>query len=76
MNWSADRCPISDEAAEEALPRVGDFVEIICQSCGRFRVSGSAMEALRHLEKQHKLEILNEAKRVTRAGEIPYIQNL
>lgn len=76
MNWTLDRCPISDEAAQEALPRVGDFVEIICQSCGRFRISGSALETARHLDKKHKLEILNEAKRVTRDGKIPYIQNL
>lgn len=48
MDWSNDTCPVCRRDAREALPRIGDFAEIICDDCGRYRISGSSLEAMRH----------------------------
>lgn len=48
MDWSTDNCPICNAAVKEALPRMGDFAEFICDACGRFRIPGTALETARH----------------------------
>ncbi len=48
MDWSNDSCPVCRQDAREALPRMGDFAEIICDDCGRYRISGSSLEVMRH----------------------------
>lgn len=75
MNWSNDNCPVSDEPAQETVPRMGDNVEFVCPSCGRFRVTGSAMEVIRHSSPEDRSRALRRAaKRAERAGaEMPKI---
>lgn len=48
MDGSDDKCPICKGVAKEALPRIGDFAEFICDVCGRFRITGTALETARH----------------------------
>lgn len=48
MDWSNDNCPVCRGPAREALPRMGDYAEIICDDCGRYRISGSSLESMRH----------------------------
>lgn len=73
MNWTNDNCPVSNEPAQEALPRMGDFAEIICPSCGRFRISGTALEMIRNRDPDGRERALAEAKRRAPEGEIPLI---
>lgn len=50
MNWINETCPICRNQAKEALPRMGDFLELACDECGRFRVSRSSQEELMHVD--------------------------
>lgn len=76
MDWSNDNCPVCRQQAREALPRMGDFAEIICEDCGRYRISGSSLKAMRHEDDPAvRMAALGEAKRVGRAaGAMPFIK--
>jgi len=63
MDWSNDNCPVCDNAAKEALPRMGDFAEIICDDCGRYRVTGSALEVIRFASHEDRTRALRRAKK-------------
>lgn len=74
MNWSNDKCPVCNNTAREALPRMGDFAEFICDDCGRYRVSGTVLEIFRHKDKATRQSSLEVAKRRVEAGDkIPMI---
>lgn len=75
MDWSNDYCPISNEEVKEALPRSADFAEFICPTCGRFRITGTAMKIVRTKELQDRLAVLDEAKRRAPNGIIPLIDS-
>jgi len=62
MDWSNDSCPICNGQAKEALPRMGDLAEILCSECGRYRVSGTALEVIRHEDRQTRDAALAAAK--------------
>lgn len=74
MDWSNDDCPVCRQGAREAVPRMGDFAEIICQECGRFRISRSSLEVMRHEDNpETRKEALLAAKK--NAGEaMPFIK--
>jgi hypothetical protein len=76
MDWSNDDCPVSNEPAREALPRIGDFAEMICPTCGRFRISRSSLETIRHYEADDRLAFLEKAKREAQGGAIPFIMGV
>jgi predicted RNA-binding Zn-ribbon protein involved in translation (DUF1610 family) len=72
-----DRCPISDEPAEVAIPTDGDFAEFDCPSCGRFRISRTALKAIKRLPRKEKEALLNKARSDAQGGEgIPLIRNI
>lgn len=74
MNWTNDNCPVSDEPAQEMVPRMGDNVEFVCPTCGRFRVTGTAMELIRHSPLHDRSRALRRAlKRAERDGGMPKI---
>jgi hypothetical protein len=74
MTWQNDtRCLISGDKAQEALPREGDFHEIISQSHGRYRVSHSAVLGLAALDQDSRVRALARARAVTKQGDIPLI---
>lgn len=73
MDWSNDNCPVCRQGAREALPRMVDFAEIICEECGRYRISGSSLEVMRH-EDDSDLRRAALDKAINSAGEdIPFI---
>ncbi|TWA35482.1 hypothetical protein [Sinorhizobium medicae] len=71
MNWI--NCPISNEPAQEALPRLGDFAEFTCPTCGRFRITGTALEMIRSRDFDGRQFVLTQAKCKAPEGEIPVI---
>jgi hypothetical protein len=74
MDWSNDNCPVSNEHVREALPRNADFAEFICETCGRFRITGSAMAEIRHKDRPEREALLAKAKaRAEKDGSIPMI---
>ena len=76
MDWSNDNCPVCRGSAREALPRMGDFAEIICDSCGRYRISGTAIEVMRHDDDDaRRTRILEQAKLDANDGAIPFVQS-
>lgn len=61
--WSENNvCPVCEQAAQEAMPKMGDNTEVICKDCGRFRITDSAKEEFRHKAISEKREILTSAK--------------
>lgn len=76
MDWSNDNCPVCRNSAREALPRLGDFAEIICDNCGRFRISGSSQQAMLFEDNaQTRRNALEAATRTADDGAIPFIMN-
>ena len=74
MDWSNDNCPVCNDAAIEALPRMGDFAEIICDNCGRYRITVTAMETIRHKDPDLRHSLLQQAKAAAAENrEIPMI---
>jgi predicted RNA-binding Zn-ribbon protein involved in translation (DUF1610 family) len=70
-------CPISDEPVHEMLPRVGDFAEFICPSCGRFRISRRALRLIKNLSRGRRETLLNKARSDAQGGEgIPFIRSI
>jgi hypothetical protein len=72
-----DRCPVSNEAVQQAPPRVGDFAEIICPTCGRFRVSQSSLHQLAQMPTELSLNALSKAKKRAEieGHEVPHIMS-
>ncbi|WP_457812052.1 hypothetical protein [Sinorhizobium meliloti] len=68
-------CPVSNEPAQEALPRLGDFVEITCPTCGRFRITRTALEMIRGRDLDGRQFALTQAKRKALEGKIPVIDS-
>jgi len=63
MNWTLNnKCPVCDESTKEALPKLGDTTEVICDTCGRYRITDSAKEEFRHKEQDERHAILERAK--------------
>lgn len=76
MDWSNDNCPVCNGQAKEALPRMGDFAEIICKDCGRYRISGSALEVIRYEPADTRSRaLMRAAKRGERDGVMPKIMH-
>jgi hypothetical protein len=76
MSWAKYNCPVCNEVAKEALPRMGDFVEIVCEAnCGRYRITGTAMGTIRYQEPKVRRSLLESAKAVASADnrEVPII---
>lgn len=76
MRWGNYSCPVCNEVAKEALPRLGDFVEIVCEThCGRYRITGTAMGTIRYQEPKVRRALLESAKAVASADnrEVPII---
>lgn len=67
MNWTNDNCPICELPAEEALPRMGDFAEFICDDCGRYRITGTALETIRTKDITNRRALLERAKAIAAA---------
>lgn len=71
-----DICPISGDPVE-SLPKTGDYIEFDCPTCGRFRISGSALEAMSELSRQEKETYLSKAKGNAQGGDgIPIIRDI
>ncbi|WP_234895721.1 hypothetical protein [Sinorhizobium medicae] len=75
MNWINDDCPVSNEPAQEALSRLGDFAEFTCPTCGRFRITGTALEMIRGLDLDGRQFALTQAKSKAPEGKIPVIDS-
>jgi hypothetical protein len=76
MNQTKDYCPISDEPAETS-PTDGDFAEFDCPSCGRFRISRTALKTITNLPRKERETLLNKARSDAQGGEgLPFIRNL
>jgi len=71
----SNMCPISQEPIEKEIPGTADVVEIICPTCGRFRITGSAIIGLKVHRLEVRAEILERAKEAAREGEIPQINS-
>ncbi|RWG20150.1 MAG: hypothetical protein EOQ55_12600 [Mesorhizobium sp.] len=76
LDWSNDSCPVSNEPAKEALPRMGDFAEFICDTCGRFRISLSSLKEIRLHDAPSRQGFLESAKRAAPKGSIPFIKDI
>lgn len=76
MDWSNENCPICRGPAREALPRIGDFAEIICDACGRFRISGSSMAVMQHEDDPKKRRAVLERAIQESGDKMPFIKGL
>ncbi len=75
MDWSNDTCPVCRQQGREALPRIGDFAEFICDDCGRYRISGSSMELMRHEDDyEARRAALDQAISTADGRAIPFIK--
>lgn len=73
---TTDTCPISDEPAE-LIPSDGDFAEFVCPSCGRFRISRTALRLIKNLSRRRREALLNKARSDAQGGDgIPFIRNI
>lgn len=74
MSWTyGNKCPVTDEECQEALPRQGDYRELICPTCGRFRISGTSFETIKKYSPDEKVAFLHKAMADAQDGTIPYI---
>ncbi|MFA1625227.1 hypothetical protein ACDY96_21280 [Rhizobium mongolense] len=75
MNWTNDICPISNEPAQEDLSGIEDVVEFICPTCGRFRITGTALAMILHRDPDARVFALAQAKMKAEEGEIPTVDS-
>lgn len=75
MNWTNDTCPISIEPAQEDVSGIEDVVEFVCPTCGRFRITGTALAMILHRDSDAREFALAQAKMRAEAGEIPTIDS-
>lgn len=47
MNHIDHSCPITDEPVDDVILKMGDTVEYVCPTCGRFRITFEAATALK-----------------------------
>lgn len=74
MGWQFEgKCAVTGERVEEALPRMGDFVELISPSLGRYRITGSAAEKFDELTPEQRMSAFNRAKESAEPGMMPQI---
>jgi hypothetical protein len=74
MSTETRPCPVCGRRSEHEQT-TGDFTEIDCPDCGRFRISGTALQIFRDFEDQdEKRAALEAAKRETAPGELPFIR--
>ncbi|WP_152045489.1 hypothetical protein [Aureimonas psammosilenae] len=74
MSWQNEaKCLITGEPAQQALPRMGDYDEIISPSLGRYRVARSAIPQLQKLSQENRMRALDHARRAAVEGNIPMI---
>lgn len=75
MTWTDNNtCPVCEGTAKEALPKMGDFTEVICDHCGRFRITDSAVATFAHQEPTTKMAVLERARAIAEeTGEFPLI---
>ncbi len=66
-------CPVCDGSAWEEMPHDSDAEVISCASCGQFRISGSALETMKHVDADTRRGKLEDAKRAARPGALPFI---
>lgn len=76
MTWTSDHCPISDEPAQEALPRDGDFAEFNCPTCGRFRIAISSLKKIRNYARDDRTALLYQAVRNAPKDAIPVVRDI
>ncbi len=70
-------CPISNEPLLEVLPKIGDFAEFICPSCGRFRISRTALKTIKKKSREEREILLNKARSNAQGGDgIPSIRDI
>ncbi|WP_234838519.1 hypothetical protein [Sinorhizobium medicae] len=76
MKWTNGDCPVSNEPAQEALPGLlRDFAEITCPTCGRFRITRTALEMIRGRDLDGRQFALTQAKRKAPESKIPVIDS-
>lgn len=69
-------CPISDEPVE-VIPTVGDYAEFDCPSCGRFRISRTALKLIAKRSRRRRETLLDKARADAQGGDgIPFIRNI
>lgn len=68
MNWADHHCLICQSTSVEVAEPLGDFVEIVCDDCGRYRVSGSFKRDLQDLPLDRRRELLNIAETQANCG--------
>lgn len=77
MPSTNDQCPVTNEPAQQAQASVGDFTEFTCPTCGRFRVSRSAVEQLSDMPEELSVDALAKAKKRAEidGDEVPVIRS-
>lgn len=76
MNGNREQCPISKEPAE-VLQSTVDYREFNCPSCGRFRISGSALITIRTKSRKEREALLSQARCDVQGGDgLPFIRNI
>ena len=68
-------CPISGDP-DVLLPSTGDYAEYDCPTCGRFRITGTALELAGDHDQDLLRTALDVAKHSAEPGEVPVISNL
>jgi Zn ribbon nucleic-acid-binding protein len=73
MNWTPDyTCPICELQATQQLPRMGDFDEVNCPHCGRYRINDTAKEMAKSRTPEERQRALENAQSAA-IGKIPVI---
>lgn len=76
MNENKEQCPISKEPVE-VLQTTADYREFSCPSCGRFRISGSALIMIATKSRKEREALLSQARCDVQGGEgLPFIRNI
>ena len=77
MPSTSEQCPVSNEPAQQASSSAGDFAEFTCPTCGRFRVSRSAVQQLSDMPEALATDALAKAKKRAEidGSELPVIRS-
>jgi hypothetical protein len=71
MSWQDKQvCPVCEAPCKEALPTMGDYREMICEECGRYRITRTAEVTFKELGVAERKEKLSAAKTAS-SGTIP-----
>ncbi len=77
MSSTNEQCPVTNEPAQQDQSSTGDFAEFTCPTCGRFRVSRSAVQQLSDMPEALATDALAKAKKRAEidGGEVPLIRS-